>query len=313
MRRDRCGFTLVELLVVIAIIGILVALLLPAIQAARESARRAQCVNNLKQLGIAFQNYHDTYKLLPVGNYSCCNGTWQMSILAFLEEQQLGDLYVWRPKGNSFTTATYHYYEKVNLPVTTKRIPVLTCPSDQPAAEEGSGITNHNYVVNYGNTNHLQRDIRVAGVDYLFFGAPFRFTESKNEEPSVPFRKITDGLSKTLMASETVQGQYNDRRGRTWWGWAAQFETFMLPNSAEPDLMQGGSADCKNVDPNPPCGGMVIPTGIMRAAARSRHPGGVNVVMCDGSIHFVSDSIELIVWRGAGSAEGEEADSGLTL
>jgi prepilin-type N-terminal cleavage/methylation domain-containing protein/prepilin-type processing-associated H-X9-DG protein len=306
MRIDRRGFTLVELLVVIAIIGILVALLLPAIQAARESARRAQCLNNLKQLGIAFQNYHDTYKELPVGNYSCCNGTWQMSILAFLEEQQLGDLYAWRPPGDSLTITTYHYYEPVNRRVTTTRLNVLTCPSDQASAHEGDAITNHNYVVNYGNTNHLQRTIRQAGVDFPFLGAPFRFTESRLEVPTVPFRYITDGLSKTLMASETVQGQHNDRRGRTWWGWGTQFETFMLPNSSAPDLMQGGSADCKNEAPNPPCGPMASPDPIMRAAARSRHPGGVNAVMCDGSVQHVVDDVDLAVWRAASTTKGED-------
>src|SRR5690242_9868032 len=91
------GFTLVELLVVIAIIGILVALLLPAIQAAREAARRSQCVNNLKQLGVAQHNYHDVRKKLPMGSWSCCWGTWQMSILPFIEEQQLADMYQWSP------------------------------------------------------------------------------------------------------------------------------------------------------------------------------------------------------------------------
>ena len=90
-KRSKSAFTLVELLVVIAIIGILVALLLPAIQAAREAARRGQCTNNLKQLGIAIQNYHDTYQQLPIGSHSCCWGTWAMSILPFIEERQLGE------------------------------------------------------------------------------------------------------------------------------------------------------------------------------------------------------------------------------
>src|SRR5262249_40744593 len=96
MKKNR-GFTLVELLVVIAIIGILVALLLPAIQAAREAARRAQCVNNMKQLGVAMQNYHDVRKKLPLGSWSCCWGTWQMYILPYIEEQQLFDMYQWSP------------------------------------------------------------------------------------------------------------------------------------------------------------------------------------------------------------------------
>src|SRR4051794_17052246 len=134
MNRKHRGFTLVELLVVIAIIGILVAMLLPAIQAARESARRAQCVNNLKQLGVAFQNYHDTYKKLPIGAYSCCWGTWQMAILPFIEEQQLADMYQFVP-GDYFDDR-YRYDNNEsnapglkppmrNLDVTSKRIATL--------------------------------------------------------------------------------------------------------------------------------------------------------------------------------------------
>ena len=87
------GFTLVELLVVIAIIGVLVALLLPAVQAARESARLSQCGNNLRQVGVALQNYHETRQKLPPGSRSCCWGTWQMDVLAFIEQRQLADMY----------------------------------------------------------------------------------------------------------------------------------------------------------------------------------------------------------------------------
>src|SRR5262245_17750932 len=109
MNKNNRGFTLVELLVVIAIIGILVALLLPAIQSARESARRAQCVNNLKQLGIACHNYHDRYKQIPVGAYSCCWGTWQIAILPFIEEKQLADMYQVLPKNFPVFDDRYRY------------------------------------------------------------------------------------------------------------------------------------------------------------------------------------------------------------
>src|SRR5947199_3806707 len=89
MKRSVRGFTLIELLVVIAIIAVLIALLLPAVQAAREAARRAQCVNNLKQIGLAIHNYSDTLGSLPPGRKACCYGTWNLFILPYLEQ---GDL-----------------------------------------------------------------------------------------------------------------------------------------------------------------------------------------------------------------------------
>jgi len=101
MFRKRHGFTLVELLVVIAIIGILIALLLPAVQAAREAARRSQCTNNLKQIALAVHNYHDTYKVFPIGNWTTAYGTWLVSLLPFIEQQALADRYQPWPVGYS--------------------------------------------------------------------------------------------------------------------------------------------------------------------------------------------------------------------
>src|SRR5262245_11967707 len=93
--RTKRGFTLIELLVVIAIIGVLVALLLPAVQAARESARRSNCLANLKQVALAMHNFHDAHRTLPEGNSEgfCCWGTWQVLILPYIEEGRLGGLY----------------------------------------------------------------------------------------------------------------------------------------------------------------------------------------------------------------------------
>ncbi|MEO0477049.1 MAG: DUF1559 domain-containing protein, partial [Planctomycetota bacterium] len=239
--RDRRGaFTLVELLVVIAIIGILVALLLPAVQAARESARRAQCVNSLRQLGIAFQNYHDTYQELPPGSVSCCWGTWQMRILPFLEEQALADLYQFLPRAATFVDPAFGYDRRDlsatpeirNLDVVQTRVVTLTCPSDEPqvttdAGGVAPGMTMHNYVANYGNTNHVgdNHQCLVGGagptgpncVPHL--GGPLVgidiFPQDLWQTPSEPrikrqFREITDGLSQTIIASETVQGQNGD-------------------------------------------------------------------------------------------------------
>jgi prepilin-type N-terminal cleavage/methylation domain-containing protein/prepilin-type processing-associated H-X9-DG protein len=326
MNRGYRGFTLVELLVVIAIIGILVALLLPAIQSAREAARRSQCINNLKQLGVAFQNYHDTYKRLPVGAYSCCWGTWQMSILPFIEEQQLADLYQFVP-GDYFDDRYRYDINDAglkppvkNLEVTSKRIATLTCPSDEPQVAAGypnatDGVTFHSYVANFGNTNHAGTKLGTGASEIKFFGSPFIGHEPHPQTGKIQrdkvttFRQITDGLSKTLMAAETVQGQGGDLRGFTWWGWAAGFETFASPNGSDPDLMQH-LMDCKkDVQPNPPCGAAA--GSLFYNAARSRHPGGVNVVMCDGSVQFVVDNVDLATWRAASTTKGDEVYSGL--
>jgi prepilin-type N-terminal cleavage/methylation domain-containing protein len=221
------GFTLVELLVVIAIIGILVALLLPAIQAARESARRNQCVNNLKQIGVAFQNYHDVNRQLPIGAYSCCWGTWQPYLLPFIEEQQLADLYHYFPKDYPIFAmpSIYIYDSPENLQVTRSRISTLTCPSDEPQVttpvpgggpSATPGVTMHNYVANFGNTNHVG-STRLDPVKTEYFGSPFVGHEPSGGKPQhnlvTKFKEISDGLSKTLMVSETVQGQAGDLCG----------------------------------------------------------------------------------------------------
>jgi prepilin-type N-terminal cleavage/methylation domain-containing protein/prepilin-type processing-associated H-X9-DG protein len=320
----RHGFTLVELLVVIAIIGILVALLLPAIQAAREAARRTQCVNNLKQIGIAFQNYQDTYNQLPYGAMSCCQGTWQPAILRFLEEQEMADLYQFMPKGHRLFDPAYAYDAldlsknppMRNLEVCRTRFATLTCPSDDPQIASGCtnaapGLTFHNYVANFGNTNHVGSTL-FGSPNILYEGSPFIGQHDGSIGPDwrlfTRFKEITDGLSKTLMISETVQGRPGntgcDLRGLTWWGWAAGFETFAAPNGGDPDRMQGVN-DCQaNVVPNPPCTLAAGPR--FNNAARSWHSGGVNALMCDASVHFVVDGVDLATWRAASTIQGEE-------
>jgi prepilin-type processing-associated H-X9-DG protein len=123
---------------------------------------------------------------------------------------------------------------------------------------------------------------------------------------AVEFRKISDGLSRTLLASETIQGVSGDRRGFTWWGWGAGFETRAVPNPSDPDTMQYADA-CNPAEPNAPCTAPSTAANYFWAAARSRHPGGVNAAMCDGSVHYVTDQVDLAVWRAASSTQGDEA------
>ncbi|MGE0758462.1 MAG: DUF1559 domain-containing protein [Pirellulaceae bacterium] len=177
MRWKRGAFTLVELLVVIAIIGILVSLLLPAVQSAREAARRMQCTNNLKQISLGIHNYVDTYKAFPTGQTGCCWGTWMTRLLPYIEQGNLFDKYV----GLGWTGPTPNpgsYSGAVNLPITRTQLATCTCPSDSISASPSilNGITFHNYVGNFGNTD-LNRTTpfgtSTTGAANAFGGAPF--------------------------------------------------------------------------------------------------------------------------------------------
>ncbi|TWU23114.1 Type II secretion system protein G precursor [Novipirellula galeiformis] len=291
----RQGFTLVELLVVIAIIGVLVGLLLPAVQAAREAARRMSCSNNLKQVGLAMHNYHDSLGSFPSGAYpSCCYGTWLPLILPYMEQGNLADLYVdW---GN---TSGARYSHDPNLAnVTSKRIPAFSCPSDLDSTPTG-GMTSHSYAVNYGNTGFLQQST-LNGV--TFRGAPF----APNIDKKLKFRDIIDGTSSTLMVAEVRQGQGSDLRGFLWWRDASGFQAYLGPNSSLPDRIYTSSY-CNPV-PGMPCDVSSTSNPTM-FASRSLHPGIVQAVNCDGSVNTYSDSIDLEVWRARSTTQGSEVIS----
>lgn len=298
---ELAGFTLVELLVVIAIIGVLVALLLPAVQAARESARRSQCLNNLKQLGLAFQTYHDSKRTLPMGASpaGCCHGTWAVLALPFLELQALAAQY------QDFGGGPLAYYQGDNLTnVTSRRIDFLTCPSDlvnNDGQKDNSGnslpLKLHNYAVNQGPTganlgNSTVLPIR-AGLK--FQGAPFEMGKAHK------MSEITDGLSQTIMAAEIIQGQRDDVRGLIWWAPGCFVHTYNGPNSNSPDVPFVSAPYCDSELPNPPCvGGNNSLFG-----SRSRHPGIVNVALLDGSMRAVNDDVDITTWRLLGSSQDD--------
>jgi prepilin-type N-terminal cleavage/methylation domain-containing protein/prepilin-type processing-associated H-X9-DG protein len=339
MTRHRRGFTLIELLVVIAIIAVLIALLLPAVQSAREAARRAQCVNNLKQVGIAMHNYHSSMSSLPPGSMAVVDGTWQLFVLPFIEQTNLYNSYNMYgtydlPDGTKNTDGNLRYGGVCQLTVTSARINSLTCPSDTindqgyPSAIASMPISFHNYVVNFGSFGYYQQ-LTTAPNGAVFSnpyppggwtGAPF-----SDAEPSFyptrlkvyTFASITDGLSNTLMNSECIQGHaYNgtpDLRGFTWWGEASTFSGWLGPNSTLPDVEES-TGYCPAIYPamaplNPPCTAPYTTTQGVVYAARSRHPGGVNSLFCDGSVRFVKNSINLFTWQALCSSQGNEVIS----
>ena len=317
-RFEKNAFTLVELLVVIAIIAMLVTLLLPAVQAAREAARRSQCTNNQRQATLSMHNYESANAELPVGAFSCCWGTWIVQVLPFMEEGTLESGYVHENKYDR-PDSSYRYSGARNRPVTTQFVETLLCASDDGARttlQGFGGITSHNMVVNFGNTGFLVQggDVKRGAVDeyndVFAAGAPFTISGWTDIEPiAVKLKQISDGLSKTMMMSEVIQGKGNDLRGFSWWGYGSGFLAYLPPNSPLPDVMQSGGYCQDNEFGNPPCIGPHSSSRPMTNAARSYHPGGVNASHCDGSVRFVSNDISLAVWRALSTSKGAEAVS----
>ncbi len=274
-RRDGSpGFTLVELLVVIAIIGILIALLLPAVQAAREAARRMQCTNNLKQLGLAAHNYHDTYKCLPpafmvVNEQGVINGGWAWGVflMPFIEQSPLQD---------KLSVTKYTLSQVVSdpalMPMLQTPLDVMKCPTStlQPLREYlgGTGImvSTANYMCCRGFFRYSGQTHLTKPNNGLFYG-----------ESSVRFADITDGLSNTIALGErTVLPIYvNDpKRWPSWCG----------PGGLSPTGGVGSTVSSSVYDK------MNHPTDIHLFS--SEHVGGANFCFADGSVHFISDTIE---------------------
>ena len=326
-RRARgAAFTLVELMVVIAIIATLMAILLPAVQLAREAARRTACGNNLKQIGVAMQTFHSAQQRLPVGAYNCCWNGWQLDILPTIGLQDDYDRYDFQlyQAGSQFDSAT-------NIAaVTGRRYDLFTCPTDDSSSSSGpepqAGVARNSYVVNHGNTGYVSTGPLFTRPGYsgpvntypavgsvpavTFQGGPFVMSGSSAAQPQTrSLNHVTDGASNTLLAAEIRQGApgSTDLRGLTWWGPYSFFTTYLGPNSADPDVAQA-AGECDPNRPGMPCA-TASPSASrpMTFAARSRHSGnGVNTVLCDGAVRFVSDQIALGIWQGLGTIRGRE-------
>ena len=319
---ETAGFTLVELLVVIAIIGILIALLLPAVQAAREAARRAQCCNNLKQLGLAVHNYADSYRALPIGMQaspilSGTGGRPRMPghtalamILPFHEQANVLALY-----DTEFANS-----HQVNYQATRAQMQVYQCPSDdssgRTAVNQGmqTEMSRSNCAVCFGSATMLRNANGInimtspnrAGIDFQTDGA-FRIDDSRK------WCCFWDGTSNTALASEVLAGK-DDSKGpgdKNWdargmWAWhmmgSFAYTHLNVPNTPIGDAMYAaGSLNCV-AEPKMPCDNSHGSRwDEFHAAARSYHPGGVNVAFGDGHVSFISETIELQMWRCLGA------------
>ncbi|MDB5338450.1 MAG: prepilin-type cleavage/methylation protein, partial [Planctomycetaceae bacterium] len=309
MRRDRkhAGFTLIELLVVIAIIGVLVALLLPAVQQAREAARRTQCKNNLKQLGLALHNYVDVQSVLPPGGTrpgvaSITNGSdnswgtnWVTRILPFIDQSNIYNQYNFNIEPRAGT----------NVGLVNMTLPALLCPSDTIGTSWVNGawapFAKGNYAANYGIGNPWSG----AGFPDLTVRGPFRAQMYYGAK----YAEITDGLSNTAFLSELIAGKNaGDERGT----WAFPVGSYFCGRSYYPDgitpfialLPNGNALDDTRRDAPTFCSADNTDRDLRCIAggnhawqtARSKHIGGVHVCMGDGSTRFVGESINVNVW-----------------
>lgn len=306
-RRD--GFTLVELLVVIAIIGILVALLLPAVQKAREAAQRTECVNNLKQWGLSMHLHHDSKRRLPIGSRNNPRQTWVMHLWSFIEEDGLVRI-------NDLEKPFYQAPGTIGGTMnglTGQYVSMYYCPSDGGGNDQTQGNYQRrrgNYVVNWGNRKYGKEGGggRFAAVTTVNGEAPFSHKKGNRSNPvKTSFKAMDDGTSKTLLMSEVLRAfsiQDNDWRGDIHNDDGVfRFHTSLTPNTSAPDVIQNGWFQ-NNGDPLMPA--VAGSRDSQVAAARSRHTGGVATVFCDSSVHFIASDISLNVWGAMGTMDGGE-------
>jgi prepilin-type N-terminal cleavage/methylation domain-containing protein/prepilin-type processing-associated H-X9-DG protein len=315
MNRNRVhGFTLVELLVVITIIGILIALLLPAVQAAREAARKMQCSNNLKQIGVAMHSLAAAHEAFPPGVQSR-KPEWPYFLhflLPYLEQEA----YYVTLDGPKFSLvrpweSSLPGWDRW-VPLNNVSIPGLLCPDDGLGTSfmlttPTLRIPKSNYLGIFSGLNDQEGMYSATYMPPSFTSQQAQDLSKRHAvfryETGTPFAEITDGTSNTMAVAEYLKGiDEEDCRGAPWSNRGGLQMLFVKlgPNSTGEDSLYPSFCPAEYNQPslNLPCNGSGAIYGC--AASRSRHPGGVNVVYCDGSTHFIQDHVDITVWQNLG-------------
>ena len=294
-RRQRAGFTLVELLVVIAIIGVLVALLLPAVQAAREAARRSSCSNNLKQHGIALHNYHDTYLTFPFG-WSNRGQGWSALILRHIEQAPLYDTLQWAESNNWDTDNT------PNERACGTFINVYRCPSAAiPKNVNNQGIPLRVPATYRGvasstadsddpSTSVVGRHLELRDLEGIFFG-----------DSRVNMAHITDGTSNTFMVGECYWDTFSQNGNQMDFWYIGSPQVDPWPNGTEFSEFVGSTGVPYNARLIPSTSGYV-----KELSFASFHPGGAMFTFGDASVRFVPYTINNTIYQALGSRDKGE-------